>query len=122
MRATTDACHDGSVTAQIEWLAVPDLVDVLGMPVGRIHRLIEEHRLPATRRNGTLQVPALAIQDDEPLADLRGTLLVLHDAGFTDDEVIDWLHEIEPSIGRAPIEALRAGRKHEVRRVAQALG
>ena len=47
---------------------------------------------------------------------------MLHDAGFTDDEAIDWLLTSEESIGLPPIEALRAGRKSEVRRVAQALG
>jgi len=46
---------------------------------------------------------------------------VLHDAGFSDDEAIDWLLTAEDSIGAAPIEALRAGRKSEVRRVAQTL-
>ena len=43
-------------------------------------------------------------------------------AGFTDDETIEWLLTPEESIGLAPIEALRAGRKSEVRRVAQSLG
>ena len=46
---------------------------------------------------------------------------MLHDAGFSDDEVIDWLLTPEESIGIAPIEALRQGRKSEVRRVAQVL-
>ena len=44
---------------------------------------------------------------------------MLHDAGFTDDEAIDWLLSPEESIGMPPIEALRAGRKSEVRRVAR---
>ena len=56
------------------------------------------------------------------LASLHGTLIVLHDRGFTDDETIEWLLTPEESIGLAPIEALRAGRKSEVRRVAQSLG
>ena len=46
---------------------------------------------------------------------------MLADAGFTDDEAIDWLLDEEDSLGTTPIEALRAGRKAEVRRVAQAL-
>ena len=33
-----------------------------------------------------------------------------------------WLLTEEESLGTAPIDALRAGRKAEVRRVAQALG
>ena len=46
---------------------------------------------------------------------------MLHDAGFTDDEAIDWLLDYDDSIGLPPIEALRQGRKAEVRRVAQTL-
>ena len=59
--------------------------------------------------------------DGRPLSSLRGTVIVLHDAGFDDDETIDWLLAPEDSIGMAPIEALRLGRKSEVRRVAQSL-
>jgi hypothetical protein len=59
--------------------------------------------------------------DGHPLASLRGTIIVLQDAGFSDDEAIDWLLSEEDSIGAAPIDALRAGRKSEVRRVAQTL-
>ena len=64
-------------------------------------------------------MPAVFIVDGHPLPSLRGTIFVLHDAGFTDDEAIDWLLTPEESIGMPPIEALRAGRKSEVRRVAR---
>jgi hypothetical protein len=53
---------------------------------------------------------------------LRGTIVVLGDAGFSDDEAIHWLLNPDDSLGDTPIAALRAGRKAEVRRVAQALG
>ncbi|MBD3753871.1 MAG: hypothetical protein IE935_15980 [Micrococcales bacterium] len=56
-----------------------------------------------------------------PLPSLRGTIIVLHDVGFSDDEAIDWMLTLDDTIGVAPIEALRAGRKSEVRRVAQTL-
>jgi hypothetical protein len=110
------------VTQDTAWLAVPDLVTLLGQPVGRIHRLIEEHRLPATRRNGPLQVPALCVRDGEPLSELRGTLLVLLDQGLTEDEAIDWLLAEDDSLGTSPIAAMRAGGKSSVRRAAQLLG
>ncbi len=67
-------------------------------------------------------VPDLFIKDGEPLHDLKGTLVVLADAGFSDDEAMRWLLHPEESIGIPPVEALRHGRKAEVRRVAQALG
>ena len=61
--------------------------------------------------------------DDRPwtvLASLQGTLTVLADDGFSDAETIAWLFAVEDSLGTSPIAALRAGRKTEVRRVAQA--
>lgn len=110
------------MTNDTAWLTVPDLVTLLGQPVGRIHRLIEEHRLPATRRNGALQVPALCIRDGEPLSELRGTLLVLLDSGLTVDEAIDWMLAEDDFLGMSPLDAMRAGGKASVRKAAQLLG
>jgi hypothetical protein len=112
------------VTDQPErtWLTIPDLVDILGIGVSRVRRLIEDRQLAATKVDGVLKVPADFIDGAEPLTELRGTLIVLGDAGFDDDEAIAWLLESDDVLGVAPIDALRAGRKAEVRRVAQALG
>ncbi|HWH98671.1 MAG TPA: Rv2175c family DNA-binding protein [Pseudolysinimonas sp.] len=105
------------------WLTVPELVDALGVPVGRVRRLIDDRALPASRVDGVLKVPADFVKDGEPLSELRGTFIVLHDAGFSDDEAMTWmLAENELLGGTAPIDALLAGRKAEVRRIAQALG
>ncbi|WP_374010254.1 Rv2175c family DNA-binding protein [Leifsonia sp. LS-T14] len=104
-----------------EWLTVPDLVEQLGLSVSRVRRLIEDRHLAAKRVDGVLKVPASFVKDGQPLGELRGTLIVLADDGFTDDEAVDWLITEEESLGVSPIEALRAGRKAEVRRVAQAL-
>ena len=82
---------------------------------------MDEKHLIGSRRAGALRVPAVFLVDGHPLASLRGTIIVLQDAGFSDDEAIDWLLSEEDSIGSAPIDALRAGRKSEVRRVAQTL-
>ncbi len=106
---------------ETEWLSLPELVEILGEPLGRIRRLLDERQLIASRRDGAPRVPAVFLVDGQPLSSLRGTVFVLHDAGFTDDEAIDWLLEVDDSIGVAPIEALRAGRKSEVRRVARTL-
>lgn len=105
-----------------EWLTLADLTQVLGESVGRVRRMLDDRQLVGSRRDGALTVPAAFILEGQPVGSLRGTLFVLHDAGFTDDEAIDWLLTSEESIGSSPIEALRAGRKSEVRRVAQALG
>lgn len=104
-----------------DWLTLPELVTALDEPLGRVRRLLDERHLIGSRRDGVFTVPAVFIVDGRPLGSLRGTFFVLHDAGFTDDEAIDWLLETEDSIGDAPLAALLAGRKSEVRRVAQAL-
>ncbi|TAM69083.1 MAG: DNA-binding protein [Microbacteriaceae bacterium] len=104
------------------WLTIPELVELLGVSVGRVHRLIEDRHLLAVRRDGALMVPADFLVDGEPMHELRGTLFVLADAGFSDADAMDWLLAVEDSLRTAPIDALHAGRKAEVRRVAQALG
>jgi hypothetical protein len=100
---------------------MPQLVEALGVPLGRVRRLLDDRSLVGSRRDGVFQVPSVFLLEGEPIPALRGTIFVLHDAGFSDDETIDWLLDVEESIGRAPIEALRAGHKSEVRRVAQSL-
>ncbi|WP_157155993.1 MULTISPECIES: Rv2175c family DNA-binding protein [unclassified Diaminobutyricimonas] len=103
------------------WLTIPELVDVLGVSQSRVRRLIEERALLAVRVDGVLKVPAQFIVDGEPLGELKGTLVVLADSGFSDDEAMQWLLSEDDALGVAPIDALLAGRKAEVRRVAQAL-
>lgn len=109
-------------TARIDtgWLSLSDLVEILGEPPGRIRRLLDDRHLVGSRRDGAFRVPSAFLVDRRPLASLRGTIIVLQDAGFSDDEVIDWLLTADDSIGMPPLEALRAGRKSEVRRVAAA--
>lgn len=103
------------------WLTVPDLVDVLGVSPGRVHRLFEERTLLPARVDGVLRVPSEFLDDTEPLPSLRGTLIVLGDNGLTDDEAVRWMLTEDEAMGTTPIAALRANRKAEVRRAAQAL-
>lgn len=111
-----------SDTADPTWLTIPELVATLGITQSQVRRLIEDRALLAARVDGVLRVPADFIKDGAALGELRGTIVVLADAGFTDDESLHWLLNDDDSLGVAPIAALRAGRKAEVRRVAQALG
>ena len=106
----------------IRWLTVPDLVEVLGIGVSRVRRLIEDRSLLASRVDGVWRVPELFIRDGEPLPELKGTLILLADSGYSDEEAMNWLLSEEQSLDASPINALRAGRKAEVRRIAQALG
>ncbi|MBW8763074.1 MAG: DNA-binding protein [Microbacterium sp.] len=100
---------------------MPDLVEVLDEPLGRVRRLIDEHYLVGSKRSGVFAVPAVFIVDGHPLPSLRGTIIALQDAGFTDDETVDWLLSEEETMGRSPIDALLAGHKSEVRRIARTL-
>lgn len=104
------------------WLTIPDLTELLGLKVSQVRRLIEDRSLLASRIDGMWKVPELFISDGQPLTELRGTLMVLADRGYTDEESMHWLLTEEESLGVSPIDALRHGRKAEVRRVAQALG
>ncbi|WP_085485247.1 Rv2175c family DNA-binding protein [Agreia pratensis] len=104
------------------WLTIPDVSERLSSTPGRVRKLIEEHHLLAVRRDKALVIPDVFIQNGEPMPELRGTLLVLQDMRFSPEESMQWLLEVDDSLGVAPIDALLAGRKAEVRRVAQALG
>ncbi|MDO9397779.1 MAG: Rv2175c family DNA-binding protein [Herbiconiux sp.] len=103
-----------------EWLTVPDLVDLLGLTPSRVRRLIEDRHLVGVKRDGVLSVPASFLKNAEPLTELRGTITLLTDNRFSDDEIVDWLLTRNEMLEATPIDALRAGRKAEVRRIAQA--
>ena len=121
MRWHAEAVTDTERAPERVWLTVPDLAERLALTPSRVRRLIEDRHLIATRRDGVLVVPEVFLGDEGPLPELRGTVILLGDSGLTDDEALAWLLDEEDSLGAAPIDALRAGRKAEVRRVAQAL-
>ncbi|HEU5222948.1 MAG TPA: Rv2175c family DNA-binding protein [Candidatus Lumbricidophila sp.] len=104
-----------------EWLTVPDLVELFDTSPSRVRKLFQERTLLAARIDGVLKVPAVFIRDAAPLPELQGTAVLLADCGFSDEAALEWLLSPEESLGTTPIAALLAGRKAEVRRVAQAL-
>lgn len=103
------------------WLPVPDVAELLGVSPGRVRRLVQERALAGLRRDKVFCIPAELIKDGEPLTELQGTLVLLADSGFSDEEALRWLFTDDDYPG-TPIDALRSGRgKTEVRRRAQAL-
>lgn len=126
-----------------EWLTLPDLAGVLGLDLGKVRRLLQDRHLVGVKRGERtiFQVPARFVVDaaNQPpgtglagakasggttgkavLGTLRGTVVLLSDAGFTDAEVIEWLFTPDEALGATPVDALIAGRRAEVRRQAQA--
>lgn len=116
------SCVTSQAFDSVEWLTIPDLVDALGVSQSKVRRLLEERHLVGVRsEGGPLAVPASFIRDGHPLTELHGTVIVLSDLHLSDDEIVTWLLEIDDALGVAPIDALRSGRKAEVRRVAMTL-
>jgi hypothetical protein len=110
-------------TLVTDWLTIPDVAERLGLDVGKVRRLLQDRYLVGVRRGerNVLSVPAALIVDGAPLPELRGTLTVLMDSGYDDESALRWLFTPDESLPGTPVEALRGGRKTEVRRRAQAL-
>ena len=106
-----------------DWVTIPDIAEALDLKVTRVHNLISDGTLVALREPDTnvRKVPALFLNGDHVLESLKGTLVVLKDAGFSDEEAITWLYTADDSLPGRPIAALINGQKTEIRRRAQAL-
>lgn len=118
-----------------DWLPLPDAAERLGTDVGRVRRMLQEQRLVAVRRGERriLSVPAAFLTHADGgwqvVPSLQGTLVLLSDAGMSDEEAVRWLFTPDPSLEslgtgperpRTPAEALALGHKTEIRRRAQA--
>jgi len=102
------------------WVTVPDLVERYGERLATVRRWLDDRDLIGVRRgpNKALSVPAAFLDEHGPLPALRGTFTVLADGGMDDTEVIGWLFAPDATlpVDGAPIDAIRAGFKTEVRR------
>ena len=122
-----------------EWLSVPEVAERLDLPLAKVRRLVEERRIVGVRRGEppALRIPAAFLvpgnmanpanrgaaddaSDWAVLSALQGTFMVLSDVGFDDEAALVWLFSPDEALGCSPMTALLAGRKSEVRRVAQA--
>jgi hypothetical protein len=108
---------------EVEVLNLPDVADLLGVPVTKVRQALWDGQLLAVRKDGVLVVPkAFLTEDGQIVKGLPGTITVLGDAGFTPDDMLRWLFEPDETLpGGSPIEALRATGGREVKRRAQAL-
>lgn len=106
-----------------QWLTLPDLAEELDIDIRRVHRMLDERTIVALRirERKVRSVPAEFVQDGAVVESLKGTLSVLKDSGYSDEESVKWLFTEDESLPGTPMNALRSGRKTEIRRRAQAL-
>ena len=103
-----------------DWLTVPDIGEMMGLRLSDVRQLIEDRQVLGLRigpRN-VLSVPSRFFNDAGPLPELPGTFTVLGDGRMGDEEILRWLFTPDDSlpVPGAPIDALLAGFKTEVRR------
>ncbi|MDO4888358.1 MAG: Rv2175c family DNA-binding protein [Actinomycetaceae bacterium] len=114
-------------TTNPQWLSIPDVAEILGVTQRDVRNMLADHRLIALRQGQSKALaisPLVLVEKDgatEVLASLRGTLITLFDAGYSEEEAWAWLTAESPELSATPIEALRSGRVHVVRRLAATL-
>jgi hypothetical protein len=113
---------------------LPTVADLLGVPVTKVHQQLREGHLIAVRRNGNVVVPKIFFDEHgHVVKSLPGLLVVMHDGGYRDTEIVRWLFTPDPSLtirrdgstdkvtNARPVDALHSHQAREVVRRAQAL-
>ncbi len=115
---------DAVEAAVSRWLSLPEVADELGIDAGRARQLYTDRQFLARRRgeNNALAVPAEFVTGGAVLKHLPGTLTLLKDNGYSDEEALRWLFTADDSLPGTPVQALLENRGTEVKRRAQALG
>ncbi len=113
------------LTDDVVTLPVADVAQLLSQPVSRVHQLVRDGHLLSLRRGPDVVVPADFLDTAEERAvvvkGLPGTITVLRDGGYLDEDILRWLFAEDDSLPGTPIASLRAGRHREVKRRAQAM-
>jgi len=117
--AQIDPSTDALVGA---WLSLPDVARQLYIPAGRVKQLLRDRKLLAvTRPDRTLAVPAAFLDGQQVVKGLPGTLTLLFDCGFDEQDALRWLFTSDETLPGTPIDAIVRHRSTEVNRRAQAL-
>ena len=112
----------GRTDGPADWIPLPDVAEKLDVSISKVHQMVRERALLASRRDGVLRVPAELVANHTVLKHLPGVLTLLHDAGYNDEEALRWLYEPDDTLPGIPAAALGGHRATEVKRRAQALG
>lgn len=103
-----------------EWLTVPDIGERMGLRLSDVRQMIEDRHVLGTRigPRKVMSVPSKFFNDAGPLPELPGTFTVLGDGRMSDAQILRWLFTPDDTlpVQGAPIDALLAGFKTEVRR------
>jgi hypothetical protein len=113
---------------------LPAVASMLGVPVTKVHQHLRERHLIAVRRDGVVVVPKIFFDDSgHVVKSLPGLLVVLHDGGYHETEILRWLFTrdssltisrdgaSEPQPNARPVDALHSHQAREVVRRAQAM-
>ena len=109
---------------ELDVLSIPEVADLLGLRHRDVRALIAEGSLVGIKEEGTgFVIPRVFLQEDDGAVTivkaLRGTVTTLRDAGLTDNEAVEWLLAVQPELGDTPVNLLKTGNVHGVRRAAQ---
>lgn len=113
---------------------LPAVASMLGVPVTKVHQHLREGHLIAVRRDGVVVVPKVFFDaSGHVVKSLSGLLVVLHDGGYHETEILRWLFTpdasltisrdgaSEPQPNARPVDALHSHQAREVVRRAQAM-
>lgn len=104
-----------------ELLPLPAVAEMLGVPVTKVHDLVNARKLVLYRKDGRKAVPALLFADGEMSKFITGAITVLFDGGFSEEEILSYLFTEDDSLPGRPIDALHGHGAREVIRRAQAM-
>jgi hypothetical protein len=113
---------------------LPAVADLLGVAVTKVHQQLRDGHLVAVRREGSVVVPKVFFDNTgHVVKSLAGLLVVLHDGGYHNTEIVRWLFTPDPSLtirsdgsteqqpNARPVDALHSHQAREVLRRAQAM-
>jgi hypothetical protein len=113
---------------------LPAVASILGIPVTKVHQHLRQKHLIGVRRDGVLVVPKIFFDaKGHVVKSLSGLLVVLHDGGYDENEIVRWLFTPDASLtisrdgsteaqaNARPVDALHSHQAREVVRRAQAM-
>lgn len=110
-----------ALLANEELLPFPDVAEILGVPVTKVHDIVGAGKLVVYRKDGVNTIPAALLDDGELSKFVGGAITVLSDGGFEPAEILHFLFTEDESLPGRPIDALHGHGAREVIRRAQAM-